>query len=242
MFKNQHKNIVSDIYGDALLDFQNGNYTEDIITNSTFEKNGVYPLPYLFRGFSKMPLIEQKALHLAKGKVLDIGCGSGSHSLFLQKKGLNIKAIDLSVGAIETCKLRGINNAEVQNIWELKNEKFDTILLLMNGAGMCGKIEKLPSFLNHLKTLLHPNGQILLDSSDVIYMFEDEEGDYYIDANAPYYGETNFTMTYKNKKSQTFDWLYIDYNNLQNAALSCNLNCELILEGEHYDYLARITF
>lgn len=240
MSKNQKKLI--DIYGDALLDFQNGNYTEDIITNSTFEKNGVYPLPYLFRDFSEMPLIEQKALHLTKGKVLDIGCGAGSHSLFLQKKGLNVNAIDLSVGAIETCKLRGINNAEVQDIWQLKNQKFDTILLLMNGAGMCGKVAKLPSFLDHLKTLLHPNGQILLDSSDVIYMFEDEEGNYYIDANAPYYGETNFTMTYKNQKSQAFDWLYIDYNNLQNAALSCNLNCELILEGEHYDYLARITF
>lgn len=241
MSEDQKSKITIDLYGKALLDFQNGNYSEDIITNSTFEENGVYPLPYLFRTYKEMPLIEQKALDLAKGKVLDIGCGAGSHSLYLQEKGLDTISIDLSEGAIETCKLRGIKNVKVQDIWQLKNQKYDTILLLMNGAGMCGKLNKLSSFLNHLKTLLTPNGQILLDSSDVIYMFEDEDGNYLIDANASYYGETTFTMNYKNQQSQPFDWLYIDYNNLQSAAISCNLKCELILEGEHFDYLARIT-
>ena len=233
--------IKNDIYGDALLDFQNGNYFEDILTNSTFEENGVYPLPYLFRNFEEMPLIEQKALQLSKGTVLDIGCGAGSHSLYLQKKGLAITAIDLSKGAIKTCTLRGIQQAKIQDIWQVKNQKFDTILLLMNGAGMCGKLAKLPAFLNHLKTLLTPNGQILLDSTDVIYMFEDEDGNYVIDSNAAYYGETSFTMSYKNKKSQAFNWLYIDFNRLKTAANSCNLTCELIVKGEHYDYLARIS-
>jgi tRNA G46 methylase TrmB len=231
-----------DIYGKALLDYQNGNYTEDIITNSTFEKNGVYPLPYLFRKFSEMPLLEQKALELTFGKTLDIGCGTGSHSLYLQENNKDVLAIDISEGAIKTCDLRGIKNAKVQNIWELKNTKFDTILLLMNGAGMCGKLEQLPKFLTHLKTLLNPNGQILLDSTDVIYMFEDENGDYFVDANANYYGETTFEMTYKKQQSKSFDWLYIDYNTLHRISEECNLKCELIVEGLHFDYLARISF
>ncbi len=231
-----------EIYSQALLDYQNGNYTEDIITNSTFEKNGVYPLPYLFRGFSEMPLLEQKALEITSGKTLDIGCGAGSHSLHLQENNKEVLAIDISEGAIKTCNLRGIKNAEIQDIWELKNVKFDTILLLMNGAGMCGKLEQLPKFLKHLKTLLNPNGQILLDSTDVIYMFEDENGDYAIDANANYYGETTFKMTYKNQQSKSFDWLYIDFNTLQRISEECNLKCELLLEGLHFDYLARISF
>jgi methylase of polypeptide subunit release factors len=235
-------NKLNDIYGQALLDFQKNGFTEDIKTYSTLGGKDIYPLEYLFRDFKEMPLLEQKALNLAKGKILDVGCGSGNHSLFLQNNKQDVLAIDISKGAIETCTLRGIKNAQVQDIWKIKNKQFDTILLLMNGAGMCGKLHNLSNFLKHLKTLLTPNGQILLDSTDVIYMFEDEDGNYIIDANQDYYGETQFTMEYKNQKGQPFDWLYIDFNNLQRAATFCGLKCELILQGEHFDYLARITY
>ncbi len=233
---------ITDIYGNALLDYQKGDFTEDIKTFSSIAGDDVYPLPYLFRAFNEMPKLEQKALQFSKGKVLDIGCGAGSHSLYLQNQNKDVLAIDISKGAIATCKLRGIKNCNVQDIWQLKNVKFDTILLLMNGAGMCGKLNKLTDFLEHLKTLLTPKGQILLDSTDVIYMFEDDEGNYSIDANTTYYGETSFTMEYKNQKGKTFNWLYIDFYNLQKASEFCGLQCELVLEGEHYDYLARISF
>ncbi len=231
-----------DIYGQALLDYQNNGFTEDIKTFSTLGGEDVYPLPYLFRDFTEMPAIEKKALQLAKGKILDIGCGAGSHSLYLQNKKLDVHAIDISKGAIKTCKLRGISKANKQSIWDVKNKKYDTILLLMNGAGMCGKLNKLADFLSHLKTLLNKNGQILLDSSDVIYMFEDEEGNYIMDNETEYYGETQFTMQYNNTKGTPFNWLYIDFENLKQAATFCGLQCELILQGNHYDYLAKITF
>jgi 2-polyprenyl-3-methyl-5-hydroxy-6-metoxy-1,4-benzoquinol methylase len=232
---------LKDLYGKALLDYQNGNYTEDIITNSTFEKNAVYPLPYLFRSYNEMPFLEQKALKLTYGKILDIGCGAGSHSLYLQEKKMDVLSIDISEGAIKTCNLRGVKNAIKLDIWSLKNQKFDTILLLMNGAGMCGKLSKMPEFLNHLKTLLNPKGQILLDSTNVIYMFEDKDGNFNYNANDNYYGETVFTMNYKNQKSQPFDWLYIDFNTLQRIAEDLDLKCNLINQGTYYDYLARIT-
>ena len=233
--------LNNDIYGQALLDYQKNGFTEDIKTHSSLGGDDIYPLDYLFRDFNEMPFLEQKALKLANGKILDVGCGSGSHSLFLQKNNKEVLAVDISEGAIETCKLRGINNVQIQDIWKLKNQQFDTILLLMNGAGMCGKLHRITDFLKHLKTLLTTNGQILLDSTDVIYMFEDEDGNYIIDANQPYYGETIFTMEYKNQKGEPFNWLYIDFNNLQRAANFCGLKCELIQEGNHYDYLAKIT-
>ena len=230
-----------DIYGIALLEYQTNGFSENIETYSSIAGEDVYPLPYLFRAYDEMPKLEQEALKLAKGKILDVGCGAGSHSLYLQQHNSDVLAIDISKGAIETCKLRGVKNAVIQNIWEIKKQKFDTILLLMNGAGMCGKLNKLPKFLLHLKSLLNTNGQILLDSTDVIYMYEDEDGNYIIDANQDYYGETQFTMSYKNQKGKPFDWLYIDFYNLQKTANSCGLQCELVLQGKHYDYLARIT-
>ena len=232
---------MKDLFGKALLDFQTNNSPEDLVTETNISEADEMSVAYLFRSFEEMPKIEQKALLLSKGKILDVGCGAGSHSLYLQEKGFDVVAIDISENAIKVCQLRGLKNAKIQNILELENEKFDTILLLMNGTGIFGSLEKMPAFLQKLKSLLNPNGQILIDSSDIIYMFdEDEDGSYLIPAN-DYYGELTFTVSYKNQTELPFPWLYLDYNTLQNAAFDNGLQCKLVLEGEHFDYLAKLT-
>ena len=233
---------MADIFGQALLDYQSGNYTEDIKTFSSLDEEDTIPLPYLFRGFDEMPILEQKALQLTRGEILDIGCGAGNHALYLQKKGMDITGLDTSVGAIEVCKKRGVQNTICSSILDHTNAKYDTLLLLMNGIGLAGKLADLSSFLQHLKSLLSPNGQILLDSSDIIYMFDqDEDGGVWVPNTGKYYGEVQFHMEYKGKKSLPFYWLYLDFNTLQNACLDNNLKCELVSEGEHYDYLAKLS-
>ncbi|WP_394774122.1 class I SAM-dependent methyltransferase [Flavobacterium sp.] len=234
---------MKDLFGKAMFDFQTNNSPEDIITETTISEEDEMSVDYLFRSYNEMPLLEQKALQLATGKTLDVGCGAGSHSLSLQNdRNLEVTSIDISEKAIETCKLRGVKNAKVQNILDFEGEKFDTIILLMNGVGIFGKLENCNTFLSKLKSLLNPNGQILLDSSDIIYMFdEDEDGGKWIPSNNDYYGELVFNITYKGEKEEPFNWLYLDYNTLQNAAAANGLKCELILEGEHYDYLAKLS-
>lgn len=188
-----------------------------------------------------MPKIEQTALQLCKGNVLDVGCGAGSHSLYLQNQlQLEVTAFDISAQAIKACELRGLKNVKNQDILTIENQKFDTILLLMNGTGIFGTLKDTTKYLQKLKSLLKPNGQILIDSSDIIYMFdEDEDGSIFVPADG-YYGELTFTITYKNQTEKPFPWLYLDYNTLQNAALTNGLQCELVTEGEHYDYLAKL--
>jgi len=231
-----------DIFGNAVLDYQQGNYTEDIITRSSLDEEDIIPLPYLFRSYKSMPALEQKALQLCKGKILDIGSGAGSHSLYLQENGLNVTALDSSKGAIETCKLRGIQQVLQSDIVNYSNEHYETLLLLMNGIGLAGALSNLNPFLLHLKSILSSNGQIILDSSDIIFMFDtDEDGGIWIPGSTAYYGEVTFTMQYKKNKSAPFKWLYLDFNTLKDAALTAGLDCQLILEGEHYDYLARLT-
>jgi len=233
---------MADVLGRAVMDYQQENYTEDIKTFSSLDEEDVIPVPYLFREFKDMPEIEQKALKLARGKVLDIGCGAGSHALYLQKKGLEVTALDNSEGCIAVTKERGVQKAVLSNILDYSEEPFDTLLLLMNGIGLAGTLGGLTSFLRHLASLLKQNGQILLDSSDIIYMFdEDEDGGYWIPDNGKYYGEVTFSMQYKDLKSEPFDWIYLDYNTLQNACWANGLECELIILGEHYDYLAKLT-
>lgn len=234
--------MKKDILGTALLDFHNGNYTEDIVTYSSLDEEDALPLPYLFRDHDQMPALEQKAITLCQGTVLDIGCGAGNHSLYLQNQGFNVTALDQSAGAITVCKARGIANYQLGDILDIELGSFDTLLLLMNGIGIAGELKNINVFLKRLKSLLNTGGQILLDSSDIIYMFEtDEDGGHWIPDNILYYGEVRFTMTYKNLKSNEFPWLYLDFNTLQRAADFNGLSCELAFEGEHYDYLARLT-
>lgn len=229
-----------DLFGQAILDFQTNNSPENLVTETSISESDEMSVAYLFRSFEEMPHLEQQALKLAKGKILDVGCGAGSHSLHLEHIGLEVTSIDISANAINACQLRGVKNARVQNVLAIQNETFDTILLLMNGTGIFRTLEELPTYLQKLKSLLNTNGQILIDSSDLIYMYdENEDGSYSIPAKG-YYGELNFTVSYKGQTDTPFPWLYLDYNTLQRAAQAHGLQCELIAEGEHFDYLARL--
>jgi ubiquinone/menaquinone biosynthesis C-methylase UbiE len=230
-----------DLFGKAMLDFQTNNSPSALVTETNISEQDEMSVAYLFRSYHEMPKLEQKALQLSNGKILDVGCGAGSHGLYLQnEKNLQVTAIDISENAIKTCQLRGLNNAKVQNILDLENQNFDTILLLMNGTGIFGTLNEIPKFLQKLKSLLNPNGQILIDSSDIIYMYDDnEEGGKWIPGDK-YYGELTFTISYKNQTETPFPWLYLDYNTLQNAAHANGLQCELIMEGDHFDYLAKL--
>lgn len=232
----------NDIFGKAVLAYQSGDYDQDILTTSSLDEEDVIPIPYLFRNFDAMPSLEQKALELCRGSVLDIGCGAGSHSLYLQKNGFEVTALDRSKGAIEVCRKRGIKKVVPMDILSYSEKKFDTLLLLMNGIGLAGKLTNLGDFLSHLKTLLNPGGQILLDSSDIIYMFDsDDDGGYWVPDTDTYYGEVLFTMEFRGEKSSVFPWLYLDFNTLQRAAIYNNLTCELVSQGNHYDYLTKIA-
>lgn len=246
--------------GAAILDYQTkGKAGKLSILSSMFEEDEM-PVKHLFRNLEEMPMLEQKALSLAKGKVLDVGAGAGCHALALQAQSIAVKAIDISPLSCEAMELREVKDVECINLFDphlgskngmgsedrLQNEGgsqsesgFDTILLLMNGTGIAGKKENLPALFNRLKALLNKGGQILIDSSDIKYIYENEDGSFDINLNAAYYGEVDYQMVYKDVKGDSFDWLYVDFPLLKSIAESCGLHGELIAEGEHYDYLAR---
>ena len=111
----------------------------------------------------------------------------------------------------------------------------------MNGIGIVGTLDRLPSFFQQLDKILAPGGQLLCDSSDISYVFENEEGVIEYPEDTAYYGELRYMMRYKDSIGEPFPWLYIDANTLRQKAEENGYSVEVITEGEHYDYLARIT-
>ena len=244
-------NILSadkDPMGAAILDYQTSGKAGKLrVLSSMFEEDEM-PVKHLFRSLKDMPILEQKALELAYGSVLDVGAGAGCHALALQNSHI-VKAIDISPLSCEVMKKRGVKHVECINLFDahLSNENarggesgFDTILLLMNGTGIAGKIANLSALFQRLKTLLNKDGQILIDSSDLKYIYENEDGSFDINLNGTYYGEVDYQMVYGGVEGEPFDWLYVDFPLLKSIAESCGLHAELIAEGEHYDYLAKI--
>ena len=239
--KNLTTNKEKDPMGRAISDyFHTGKAGKLRVLSSMFYEDEI-PVPTLFRTYDEMPVQEQKALELCRGRILDVGAGSGCHSKVLIERGLEVVAIDISELSIEVMKERGIDARNINFFDETFCEKFDTILLAMNGIGIVGKVENLGNFFRSAKRLLAPGGQLLLDSSDIKYIFMDDDGSMDIDLAAGYYGEIDYKMRYKNITGEPFDWLYIDFDTLSMYAEEHGFNCEKCIDGEHCDYLARIT-
>lgn len=211
------------------------------VFSSQFDEDEI-PVEQLFRTLDEMPALEQQALKLADGKILDVGAGSGCHALALQAMNKEVTAIDISELSVEVMRERGVEDARVIDLYDERlAEQYDTILLLMNGSGIIGNINGMERFFLRMKQLLKPGGCIYMDSSDLKYLFEEEDGSYLIDVAGDYYGVVDFRMQYKQVKGETFDWLYIDFDTLSYYAEQYGFRAELVCQGEHYDYLAKLS-
>ena len=233
-------NRKKDPMGRAIADYYKDKEASKLRVFSPMFEEDEIPLTTLFRKYEDMPEIERKALDMATGKTLDVGAGAGCHSLVLQEKGIDVTAIDISPLSVETMKERGVRKVLEKDFFTLEGQ-YDTILMLMNGIGIVGTLERLLKFFRHLDKILAPGGQVLCDSSDISYVFEGEDGMIDIPDEMEYYGEHSFQMQYKDTIGEPFDWLYIDADTLKEQAVRNGYAVEVVAEGEHYDYLARIT-
>ncbi len=230
-----------DPMGAAIYDFhKNGKADVLRVFSSQFEEDEI-PVEDLYREFEDMPELERTALEMAQGRILDVGAGSGCHSVALAKMGKDAVAIDISPLSVEVMRERGVDARKVNLYDESFIEKFDTVLMLMNGTGIIGTLENMPSFFARMRQVMNPGGCLLIDSSDLRYLFEEEDGSLMIDLADEYYGLLDYQMQYKDVQGEPFDWLYVDFETLAFYAEENGFEAELVAEGEHYDYLAKLT-
>ncbi|WHF51689.1 class I SAM-dependent methyltransferase [Chryseobacterium gotjawalense] len=232
---------MKDLMGQAIWDFYHDNSPENLLTETSISEMDDLPVDYLFRDFDEMNLVEQKALELSKGKVLDIGAGAGSHSLYLQnEKSLDVLALDFSPKSIEVCQLRGVKKTVCSDMLQFSGETFDTILLLMNGTGIFQSLDKIDIYLEKLHSLLNENGQILIDSTDILYMYDRADDGGVLVPTEHYYGEVDYFVHYKLDTEKPIKWLYLDFETLKRAVENIGFKIEKILQEED-SFLARLT-
>ena len=232
---------MKDLMGRAIWDYYYQENSEDLQTETSISELDDLPVSYLFRDYQEMNALEKKALDLSFGKVLDVGSGAGSHSLYLQnERKLEVTALDISPKSIEICKARGVKNAICDDLLQFSEKNFDTVLLLMNGTGIFQSLEHIDQYLQKLKSLVAENGQILIDSTDILYMYDqDEDGGVLVPATG-YYGELDYYLHYKGESELPMKWLYLDFDTLENAAIANGFKIQKI-EKQEDSYLAQLT-
>jgi len=223
-----------DVFGNALTDFYLHGEADTLWLHNSYSDVEEMPVDIFFRTEDEMPPLEHYALSRCYGDALDVGAGVGSHALILQELGHKVTAIDISASAVTIMQQRGVKNAVAQDFFAT-TEKYDTLLFLMNGIGITGTLPGFVDFLQKAKNLIHPDGQLLFDSSDISYLYEDLEK-----PENQYFGEVNFRYEYKGQKGNWFNWLYLDQETLAHIAHQNGWNAEVIFEDGEDQYLARL--
>jgi SAM-dependent methyltransferase len=230
-------------HGAALLDYFKGETSAEVVVHGDDGETETVPMQVFFRGPADFSALEEAALDLCRGRVLDAGAGSGCHSLVLQDQGLSVCAIDIAPEAVEVMRKRGVSHARCVDIFSFEAEPFDTILLMMNGIGVVGDLAGLDRFLAMVGRLLTPNGQILLDSYDPGWSEDPEKGGSPEKSSRPgrYAGEMRFQLEYKGAMGPPLEWLFVDAETLADHAGRAGWSCEVIWQEEEGHYLARLT-
>jgi cyclopropane fatty-acyl-phospholipid synthase-like methyltransferase len=227
---------MKDILGQAIHDHYYKNPPHKLWINNQYGPKEEMPIETYFRDEDDMPDIEWLALNECRGEVLDIGAGAGSHALVLQERGFDVTALEISAFAADVMQARGVKKIITADIFEFKERKYDTLLLLMNGIGLTGTLENLKVFLEHVKSLLNKGGQLLFDSSDIAYLYEGNLPD-----TVKYYGELSYQYQYYRAKTDWFPWLYVDEKTLITIVQEAGFDMEVLLEDEYQQYLVRLT-
>lgn len=226
----------ADIQGKALLDYFLGKEEVHLILHTSYGVVEEMPVDVFFRDREDFSKLERIALKNCRGTVLDVGAGAGSFALELKQEGLPVKALEYSPLTCHVMRQRGVQEVVQADIWQYHEERFDTLLLMMNGLGLAGKLKQLPAFLSRLKELMKPGGQIICDSSDITYL--------YAGTGLPeedYFGEIQYCYEYEEEEGEWFNWLYVDPATLAFYCDQLGLKLQVLHTNRFEQFLARIT-
>lgn len=227
---------MTDLPGKAIHDHFFSTQRKRLYVQDTFGPRVLMPVSYYFRNFRQMPELEQQALELCEGRTLDIGAAAGSHAMELQRMETDVTALEISPLACEVMEARGVQQVICGDIFQYAEGQYDTLLLLMNGIGLCSTLDGFRAFLKHAASLLNSGGQLIFDSCDTVYMYEETEmpADHY-------YGEMTVRYEYGELATGWFTWLYMDPDTMQEIATAEGWTSDIVFRDDQHQYLAVLT-
>lgn len=196
----------------------------------------------LFDG-ETFPPVERLALNLCRGRVLDVGACVGRHSAALQERGFQISQLEIDHNCVKVLRSRGFTDVIEGDITEFSDGMFDTVILLMNGIGMFGSVERLGEFLGRLKYILSPGGRLLCDSTDVCRS-DDEKIIAYREKNirnGEIPGAFIYRIAFKDIVGKSFRWIYMSPAELAVEARKSGLGFDLLMDQPDGRFLAVIS-
>lgn len=228
--------MAKDILGKALYDYYKKRFKKPLLLHNNYGKPERQPLHVFFQDQDSMPDMELFALSLCRGRILDIGAGAGRHSVALAQQGLDVTSIDSSPACVRLMHERGLPHVIQCDIHSYNEDRYDTLLLMMNGIGLCQTLDALEPLLGKFRELLKPGGQVIFDSSDISYLYLDE-----LFPNDRYFGEIDYCYEYRGEMGDWFKWVYIDKETMQFKAEKAGFNFQIIYQDSGDQYLARLT-
>jgi SAM-dependent methyltransferase len=227
----------------AMEAYHRGKHDAIMVVYDDFQRDEV-PVSYFFRGSDQFPPLEQLALELCRGRVLDVGAGSGCHSLALQQRGFDVTAIEILPALVRILQERGVRDARLATWMDIDAEPFDTVFMMMNGLGLTETLAGLRHFFREARRLVRRGGQVLADSTDVRARLDPEAGrtGALERPDGRYVGELHFQIEYEGRKGEPFPQLYVDANTLVRLAREEEWTCDIVSEPDEYGhYLARLS-
>jgi SAM-dependent methyltransferase len=160
---------TGDGYGQMLLDAFEGKRAVEIVERDDgFISASVGGPPLYLAPFRRWPALHRRAMRFVRGRVLDVGCGGGRVCLHVQERGGEAVGIDISPGAIEVCRRRGVRDARLLGIEDIDDSlgRFDTVVMLGNNLGLLAAADKGRDLLRRLHALTTERGRIVAESRD----------------------------------------------------------------------------
>lgn len=227
--------MAHDILGSAMQSYflRNDDTPVRVFINKN-EEPEMFPSIF-FRPYKNMLKYERIALKESRGKVLDLGCGAGCHALYLQGKGCDVTAVEISKKSVKVAQKRGVVNLINEDWRNLSLKNFDTVLVLMNGMGLAESPAELKMMFRKLKSFLRKSGCVLIDSTDVTYAKAD-----WPMLDTEYFGKVQFELKYKGK-TQCFPWLFVDFDTAVQTAKSVKLNVEVLERARNGHFLLKLS-
>jgi len=226
-------------YVAALRAYHRGDRDVTLRLRSSLGEDESLPASIFFREGDDLFWFDRQALELCRGTVLDLGAGTGVHSLELQARGIDVLAVENSAGLVEIMRERGVRRAIRADFRWWRGPRFDTVLMLMNGIGPTGTLEGLDRFLLHAPGFLRRGGQILLDSAAAIPEASPVAADDWPPAGA-YPGQAWIDLEFEGRRGRPFRELYADMDMVRERASRAGWKSDVAVEGDGA-FLLRLT-